>query len=156
MASCTGAPFSERCRAWRRQEVQQHRDVGVATLDAPGQGRDGVAGLVELQPVAVQQPVHLLDQRNAFARKAAPAQAFGIEAVHRQRVAARPVMKGGTSCETWLWKARHHVRADMAELVHARQATDDRPVAHVHVAGQRGVVGQDGVVPSCTSCATCT
>jgi hypothetical protein len=71
-----------RCRC--RQEVQHHLDIGMRPRDAPGQRRDGVLRLLQRQPVAVQQPVHLLDRGDALARKAAPAQALGIEAAHRQ------------------------------------------------------------------------
>ena len=37
------------------------------------------------------------------------------------------------------------MRADLAELVHAREAAQHHVVAHFDVAGQRGVVGEDGV-----------
>ena len=42
-------------------------------------------------------------------------------------------------------EAGHDVCADATELVHAGQATDDGPVVDLHMAGQRGVVGKDGV-----------
>jgi hypothetical protein len=55
-------------------------------------------------------------------------------------------MNGGTSCAHVGLEADHRVRADVHELVHARQAADDGPVAHVHVAGQRDAVGEHRAV----------
>ena len=88
--------------------------------------------------------MHLLDQRDALTRKAAPLQAFCIEATHLARVAfdhheRRHVLRDA-ALET-----RHRMRADLAELVHTRQPTDDDPIADLHMPGQRRVVGQDGV-----------
>jgi hypothetical protein len=59
-----------------------------------------------------------------------------------------------------LQHARMHaaetVGADAHELVHAGEAAEDGEVADMDVAGQLGVVGENGVLPTWQSCARCT
>lgn len=43
-------------------------------------------------------------------------------------------------------KARHHMGAHLGVLVHTREAANDRPVGHMHMACQGRVVGQNGLV----------
>ena len=77
---------------------------------------DACTGVVERQALAIEQPVHLLDRRDAHTREAAPAQALAVGAVRLGRVplhrhVRRHVLqhdRGG---------AEHRVDADAAELV---------------------------------------
>ena len=88
--------------------------------------------------------MHLLDGAEAFGRKTAPAQAFKVQAAHRQRVAIdhherRHVLRDVAG------KTGHGVRTHLYELVDAGQPAHEHPVAQVHMSAQGGIVGQDGL-----------
>ena len=64
--------------------------------------------------------------------------------MHPQRVAGHH-HEGRHVLRDMALKAGHGVGPDVAELMDARQAAHDHPIPHVHMAGEGGVVGQDGV-----------
>ncbi len=75
----------------------------------------------------------------------APTHAFEIHAARLGRIAEhgderRHVLADGSA------HAGEAVGTDMAILMDQRIARQDRPVAHVHVSRQRGVVDQDAVI----------
>uniref|UniRef100_A0A1I8ADR0 Ald_Xan_dh_C2 domain-containing protein n=1 Tax=Steinernema glaseri TaxID=37863 RepID=A0A1I8ADR0_9BILA len=82
---------------------------------------------------------------DSFIAETATAHAFEVHAARLGRVAehgdeGRHILAdGGTH-------AGKAVGADMAELVHQGKPGQYRPVAHMHMPGQRGVVDQDAVV----------
>ena len=103
------------------------------------------AGLVERQAVAIQRLVGPLDGGDAFCAKTPALEAFAVDAVGRGRVAGHRD-KRRQILQQHRADATEAVRADADELMHAGETTEDRPVAHRHVAGQRRVVGEDRVV----------
>src|SRR5438132_2488914 len=84
--------------------------------------------LLEAEPAAVKRAVGALQPGNRLGRKAAPLQAFAVDAVRPRHVASR-----GDIGRQILRQVRSHagegVRANMDELVDQRRRTEDRPVA---------------------------
>src|SRR5215469_10211270 len=97
--------------------------------------------LAELQVAAVDQPVRLTDRANLFLREAPALESLGVDSVRRTRITryhhvGRHVARHNRPAR------QERVRANLAILVHGRQAAENDPVADLDVSAERGTVGK--------------
>src|SRR5690606_3957145 len=125
-------------------------------LDKRGQDVDGVTGgrtfvlqaahggcrFIDLQVAAIEQPVCFLERGDGLSVITAALQAFAIDTDWPERV-ARPYDVRRDILTDGAGTADHAVGTDMDELVHGREAAQDRPVADMNMTGQLNAVGHD-------------
>src|SRR4051794_36128440 len=75
MPSRKTAPLARDAARGGGEEVDHQRDIGVTAFHRAGKFGDALLRLLEGEPFAVQQAVHLAHERDALLREAAPAQA---------------------------------------------------------------------------------
>ena len=101
--------------------------------------------LAESQPLAIQGFVGTLESGQRLGRKAAPPQAFDIDAVRCSRLARGHDVRRNI-LEYHAGNTRHDVGANFAELVHAGKPTQDGIVTHRHMSRQGSVIGENRMV----------
>ena len=130
-----GVEFAERTR--RR---------GGSRFVGRGLRIDRVPGLLEGETAAIQRLVGGAQCGDRRRLEAATLQAFDVDAVRLGRVAADHHERGYVLPQHRA-DAGEGVLADPHELVHAGVAAEDRPVAHLRVTRELGLVREDGVAP---------
>ncbi len=111
---------------------------------AAGRSRQG---LVEREAVPIERLVGALDGRDALGAEAATLEAFTVDTVGRRGVAgpAHGQTAAG-SCSSTVPTPQKLCAPTRTNWCTPVKLTEDGPVAHRDVAGQRRVVGEDGVV----------
>src|SRR6185437_109330 len=102
------------------------------------------ARFIQLLVGHVKGTVRALDGANALAVEPAPLQAFRVHAA-RHRELAGDIDEGRHVTVDRREHRGERVRADLAELVHARESAQHNVVADFDMARERGIVGEDGV-----------
>src|SRR6056297_349704 len=114
-------------------------DRGGENLELGAGGRqflDPGERLGQLEAAAIQQLVGLADVGDLLGAETAALEALAVDAARGRRVAAHHHVSGHVLADACVL-AHEAVRAGAAELVQAGEAAEDRPVAHLAVAGQR-------------------
>src|SRR2546430_9785358 len=107
-------------------------------------GFERLACLFQAETAAVKRAVGALQPGDRLGRKAAPLQAFAVDAVGLRHV-ARGLHEGRQILRQIGAHAGEGVRADVHELVHERRGAEDRPVADGDMAGELAGVGEHRV-----------
>ena len=102
-------------------------------------------GFFQRQIGTVNDFVGTFDRSDLLRRETTTLEAFAINA-GRHRAIARSRHKRRHVLTDSSRKGSHGVRTDMAKLMHRGEATQEYPVAQMHVPRQGCIIGQDDIV----------
>src|SRR5271169_1512077 len=105
---------------------------------------DFILRLFQRQSGFVQGLVGALDRHDCPAAEAAPLQPFRVDAVGDSRITTDHHVRRQV-LEQQAASADHHMRTNLAKLVHANKTAENGEIVHAHMPGQLHAVGKDDV-----------
>ena len=110
--------------------------------------------LRQFQIRAIQDAVGVADVLDLLLIEATPLESFGIDHVRLGRIARDHDVRRHIALDDRA-AGKKSMGADLHELMHGCESTEDDPIADLNVTGQSCAVGKHHLVAHMQSCATC-